>query len=149
MPCKTHKHYNSLYTILKGGYNILKVIKNARLVCFGRETSGLHYKHIMIINDSSRVASSDAPSCGVILTTRGVIYDYGIFIIYATRVIIYSTGITHDDCHNFITCHSGSKLYLMGRSTRAQRVLQGSQMKIESFLYTQQKSVVLNECHSK
>jgi hypothetical protein len=39
------------------------------------------------INDTSRVIRmtivSDAPGCGVILTTPGVIYDRNIFIIHA------------------------------------------------------------------
>jgi hypothetical protein len=56
---------------------------------------------------------SDAKSCGVILTTRGVIYNHDIFIIYAPRVVsyalrnIYSIGITHDDCHIFIVKATG------------------------------------------
>jgi hypothetical protein len=53
---------------------------------------------------------SEAPSCGIILTTRSVIYEYGIFIIHATRVIIYSKCFTHNDFHIYCSMgFSGSK----------------------------------------
>jgi len=45
---------------------------------------------------------SDAPSCGVILMTRVIIYDHNIFILHAPRVVIYSIGVTHDNRHIFI-----------------------------------------------
>jgi hypothetical protein len=56
-------------------------------------TSGLYYKNIRIVNDTSRVIRSDAPSCGItiILTTLEVS-----FMVIEN---IYSTGVPHDDCH--------------------------------------------------
>jgi hypothetical protein len=48
------------------------------------------------INNTSRVVGmmiiSDAPSCGAILMTRGVIYDRDIFIIEATVLSVIFCG---------------------------------------------------------
>jgi hypothetical protein len=59
---------------------------------FASEVSGLYYKHSMIVNDDSIMTLQvEASPTIIILTTLEVP-----FMLLAN---IYSTGITHDDCH--------------------------------------------------
>ncbi len=53
---------------------------------------------------------SNAPSCGIIQTTKCVIDDH--ILIYPPRVVIYSTGITHKDLHIFIIQPTGGSMGL-------------------------------------
>jgi len=57
------------------------------------EASGLYSKHIIILNDTSRVVSD--------VTLWNITLGLSITILEASFTLIcdvYSTGITHDDC---------------------------------------------------
>jgi hypothetical protein len=67
---------------------------------------GLHYEHIAIINDASRVVSKLRSKLWHLShDSRGVIYDQNVFKIYVPRVVnyapknIYIADVTNDDCH--------------------------------------------------
>jgi hypothetical protein len=64
--------------------------------------SGLHYKHIIIVNDDSRVVRMTfqvvaSPTIVILMTLE---------VSFMLLENIYSTGITHDDHHMTIVIYS-------------------------------------------